>query len=265
MFREIKKTLLTVYDESEANSLALIVMEEFGGVSLSQDLVGNFPVSDLAKSAIERLLNYEPIQYVTGWTTFCGIRIKCDKRALIPRPETEWMVEQIIKDHPTSVNRIIDLGTGTGCIAIALAKAFPNAEVNGVDISEQALALAQENAENANIKNVHFMKDDINALSINGYFDIIISNPPYITTAEKSQMRKNVLDWEPHKALFVPDEDELLFHRSISKFSDNHLAEGGILVMEINEYLADATRKLTIDGTIINDQFNKPRFIVKHG
>lgn len=265
MFREIKKKLLTVYDESEAHSLALIVMEEIGGVSMTKDLIDNCPVSEIVEMTIERLLNGEPIQYVTGWCDFCNIRIKCDSRALIPRPETEWMVQSLIDSNLQNIKRILDLGTGTGCIAIALAKAFPDAEVIGIDISEQALSLARENAENAGISNAKFIKGDITSLDINGTFDIIISNPPYITLSEISGMRKNVLDWEPHNALFVPEEDELVFHRSIIEYSTTHLAEKGILAMEINEHLANETRQLTGNGEIVNDQFGKARYIIKHG
>lgn len=265
MFREIKKKLLTVYDESEAHSLALIVMEEIGKVTIGKDLLANYPLGEPVKKAVERLLGGEPIQYVLGWCDFCGIRIKCDRRALIPRPETEWMVQRLIDSNLPDANRILDLGTGTGCIAIALANAFPNAEVIGVDISEQALTLARENAGNAGLTNINFMKGDITSLNLDGSFDIIISNPPYITSAEKLEMRRNVLDWEPHDALFVPDDDQLLFHRSIIEYSRTHLSANGVLVIEINEHLADVTRQLATGSKIINDQFGKPRFMIRYG
>jgi len=265
MFREIKKKLLTVYDESEAHSLALIVMEEIGGISMTKDLVEEYPLSESVKRAVERLLEHEPIQYVTGITPFCGMKIKCDRRALIPRPETEWMVKRLIATIKSNVSRILDLGSGTGCIALALAKAFPKAEVTGVDISPQAVALSRENALINGITNVNFIEGDMTELSINGKFDIIISNPPYITIAEEKEMRKNVLDWEPHNALFVPDGDELLFHRSIVDYSKSHLTPQGVVIMEINEHLAEKTRALTENGIIINDQFGKPRFIEYHG
>lgn len=266
MFREIKKRLLTVYDESEAHSLALIVMEDIGKVTIGKDLIENHPLTEPVKKAVERLLDGEPIQYVLGWCCFCGISIKCDRRALIPRPETEWMVQRLINEKSiNNVNRILDLGTGTGCIAIALAHAFPESEVTGIDISEQALVLAHENAQNAGLTNINFMKGDMTSLNLDGSFDIIISNPPYITSTEKQEMRKNVLDWEPHDALFVPDDDKLLFHRSIIEYSRTHLAANGVLVIEINEQLADITRQLTTGSKIINDQFGKPRFMIKYG
>ena len=265
MFREIKKRLLTEYNESEAHSLALIVMEDVGKVTLDKDLIENYPLTELVNKAVERLLGGEPMQYVLGWCDFCGIRIKCDRRALIPRPETEWLVQRLTDGNLPDVNRILDLGTGTGCIAIALANAFPNASVIGVDISEQALALARENAENAGLDNIHFMEGDMTALNLDGSFDIIISNPPYITSMEKQEMRKNVLDWEPHDALFVPDDDQLLFHRSIIEYSRTHLSANGVLVIEINEHLSEEMKHLTDDGDIIKDQFGKPRFFVRHG
>lgn len=265
MFREIKKRLLTVYDESEAHSLALIVMEDIGGVTLDKDLIENRSLTEPVKKAVERLLDCEPIQYVLGWCCFCGISIKCDRRALIPRPETEWMVQRLIDGNLPDVKRILDLGTGTGCIAIAMANAFPESEVIGVDISEQALALANENAQNAGLANINFIKGDMTSLNLDGYFDIIISNPPYITSTEKQEMRKNVLEWEPHNALFVSDDDKLLFHRSIIEYSRTHLAANGVLVIEINEHLADITRQLATGSKIINDQFGKPRFMIKYG
>jgi len=265
MFREIKKRLLKIYDESEAHSLALVVMEEIGGVCLTQDIIENYPLTDAVSSAVSRLLNHEPIQYVTGWCSFCGLKIRCDRRALIPRPETEWMIDRLISESKGDVRRILDLGTGTGCIALALAHAFPEAHVTGVDISDDALNLASENASLNGLSNVDFVKGDITSLDIDGIFDIIISNPPYITISEKQEMRSNVLDYEPHNALFVPDGDELLFHRSIAHYAEEHLAEGGLLVMEINEHLAEATVALLNGGSIIYDQFGKPRFVIQDG
>lgn len=265
MFREIKKRLLTIYDESEAHSLALVVMEEIGGVRMTQDLMEDCPFTDAVTEAVDRLLNHEPLQYVIGWCDFCGIRIKCDSRALIPRPETEWMVQRLISEDYSNVKRILDLGTGTGCIAIALASAFPSAHVTGVDISEQALALARENVSLCGLCNIDFVLGDITSLNIGGMFDMIVSNPPYITLSEKNEMRNNVLDWEPHNALFVPDGDELLFHRSIVRYSKNHLSAGGVLVMEINEHLAETTKSLLENGSIIYDQFDKPRFVMQYG
>lgn len=263
MFREIRNKLLSVYDKSEADSLALIVMEEFGGVAITQDLIHDYPMTDEADRAVARLLAMEPIQYVTGWCDFCGIRIKCDRRALIPRPETEWMVRQIIDSKPSGVKRIVDLGTGTGCIAIAMARAFGDAKVTGVDISEEALSLARENAIALGVDNVEFMQGDMMRLELDGAYDIIISNPPYITLAEEENMRRNVLEWEPRQALFVPDDDKLKFHKAIANFAATHIADKGKVIMEINEMLAEESAGLIEGSRIIEDQYGKSRFIMK--
>ena len=248
-----------MYDESEAHSLALIVLRDIAGVELAKDLMENYAITDVVDSAVERLRRHEPIQYIIGWTDFCGLRIKCDQRALIPRPETEWVLSA--GHWPLAVGRILDLGTGTGCIALALARRFPEAEVIGVDISDDALALARENAVLNGIDNVRFMKGDILQLDIEGKFDIIISNPPYITPGEAAEMRRNVMDYEPHGALFVPEGDALVFHRAIASFAQEHLADNGMIVMEINEHLAAETAALIPSSRIINDQFDHPRFI----
>lgn len=262
MFNEIKNKLLTIYDKSEANSLALIVMEEIGKVPMAKDLIYNYPITKEVDQVIARLLNNEPIQYIIGWSYFCGIKIKCDKRALIPRPETEWIVKQIIDNHSLDIKKVLDLGTGTGCIAIAIAKRIPNAIVTGVDISIEALELAKENAIETNVENLQLLQGDITNLGIEGTFDLIISNPPYITLSEKKNMRSNVLDWEPSSALFVPDEDTLKFHRAIANYATTHLTNNGLLVMEINESLAEETLKLIEGSRIVNDQYGKPRFII---
>lgn len=263
MFNEIKNKLLTIYDKSEAHSLALIVMEEIGKVPMAKDLTYNYPSTKEVDQVVARLLNNEPIQYIIGWSNFCGIKIKCDKRALIPRPETEWMVQQIIDNHSSNIKKVLDLGTGTGCIAIAIAKRIPDAMVTGVDISREALELARENAIDANVENLQLTQGNITNLNIEGTFDLIISNPPYITQSEKKNMKSNVLDWEPSSALFVPDEDPLEFHRAIASYATSHLTNNGLLVMEINESLAKETLKLIKGSRIVDDQYGKPRFIMK--
>jgi len=263
MFREIRKRLETVYDKSEAHSLALVVMEEIAGIGMAQDLANDYAMTEEVESAVGRLMAMEPIQYVTGWCEFCGIRLKCDRRALIPRPETEWMVGRLIGSGLRGVKRILDLGTGTGCIAIALAKACGEAQVTAVDISEEALALARENAAMAGVvDNVKFVQGDMTALSLEGEYDIIISNPPYITLAEEGEMRRNVLEWEPRGALFVPDEDKLRFHRAIAEFAKGHLAENGVVVMEINETLAEETAGLMEGSKVVEDQYGRKRFVL---
>jgi len=200
---------------------------------------------------IEELKEYRPIQYIFGKTEFYGLAFKVDENVLIPRPETEELVEWIIKETPPPSplqrrgrsRKVLDVGTGSGCIAIALAKHLPGAEVFALDISDNALDVARQNAI-ANQTDVRFFQYDI--LNDNSFpfsslsFDCIVSNPPYITMREKSAMAKNVLDYEPHQALFVPNENPLLFYERIADFARKHLSETGSLYFETNSLYGKA-------------------------
>ena len=205
-------------------------------------------------NAIVRLQNNEPIQHILGYTTFYGRKFKCDRRALIPRPETEELVDWIINDCSTLNSQlptlnIVDIGTGTGCIALSLAKELVNAKVTALDISEKALSLAKENAELLETKNVDFIKGDILNKTFNSQlstFNFIVSNPPYVRECEKVDMEANVLDYDPHTALFVSDEDPLVFYRAIAEFGLEHLAPNGALYFEINQYLGQETCDLLV-------------------
>ena len=211
--------------------------------------------------AICRLGNNEPLQHVLGHSTFYGYRFKCDGRALVPRPETEELVDWILHDISTlnsqlSTLNILDIGTGTGCIALSLAKELTNSTVTALDISEEALSLAKENAKLLEAENVDFIKGDIlnietqntetqNIASLQKY-EIIVSNPPYVRECEKAKMEANVLDYDPHTALFVTDDDPLIFYRTIGKFALTHLTPNGALYFEINQYLGQETCDLLI-------------------
>ena len=205
-------------------------------------------------NAIVRLQNNEPIQHILGYTTFYGREFKCDRRALIPRPETEELVDWIINDWATLNSQLLtlnllDIGTGTGCIALSLAKELVNAKVTALDISEKALSLAKENAELLETKNVDFIKGDILNKTFNSQlstFNFIVSNPPYVRECEKVDMEANVLDYDPHTALFVSDEDPLVFYRAIAEFGLEHLAPNGALYFEINQYLGQETCDLLV-------------------
>lgn len=202
--------------------------------------------------ALEDLRRHRPIQHIIGYTDFCGCRIHVSPDVLIPRPETEEIVNYLLSTFhfpfstsPLSTPRVLDLCTGSGCIAIALAKHWPGAEVWAVDISEKALTVARRNAA-ANNVSINFIQADILSKSIipNSQFGIIISNPPYVMEQERAAMQRNVLDWEPAKALFVPDGDPLLFYRAIADIASGSIGRDGCVILEINEQLGAETARL---------------------
>lgn len=194
--------------------------------------------------ALEDLKRHRPIQHITGYTDFCGCRIAVSPDVLIPRPETEEIVDWIIKhlNIQHSTFNILDLCTGSGCIAIALKKAFPLADVTAVDVSPAALEIARQNARNNGVE-VRFMETDVlgGINGVTGPYGLIVSNPPYVMEKERAQMQRNVLDYDPSLALFVPDDNPLQFYKAIADISKKHLAKDGLLVVEINESLADET------------------------
>lgn len=231
--------------------------------------------------ALTRLENHEPIQYIVGETEFYGLQFKVNEHTLIPRPETEELVELIINnvtssavvaDTRNAVEKspdILDIGTGTGCIAITLAKNIPNAQVAAIDVSEGALKIAKENAR-LNEVEVKFIQQDIlknshaELGSASQKFDIIVSNPPYVRELEKLEIKDNVLKHEPHLALFVPDDDPLKFYKAITAFAVDNLKEGGYLFFEINQYLGEEMKQLLADYNfknivVIKDIFGNDR------
>ena len=205
------------------------------------------------EEAICRLENNEPLQHVLRYGEFYGRKFKCDGRALVPRPETEELVDWIINDWATINSRqlpinVLDIGTGTGCIALSLAKELEGAKITAVDISTAALSLARENAEILEAKDVRFIECDIlgDCNVIEEGYDVIVSNPPYVRECEKKEMEANVLDYDPHTALFVSDEDPLVFYRAIAEFALTHLTPNGALYFEINQYLGRETCDLLV-------------------
>lgn len=238
------------YDLDEINSFFYILLEKFFNFKrVDFILKPNFelPKADLLKweYVIFELQKQKPIQYILGETYFYGNYFKVNDHTLIPRPETEELVDLIVKN--TSKNKpilILDIGTGSGCIAISLAKALPNAQVFGLDISGEALKIAKQNAD-LNEVTVNFIQEsvlDIENLPL--IFDIIVSNPPYVRNLEKNEILPNVLEFEPHLALFVEDDDALLFYRKITQLSKNNLNQKGKLYFEINQYLGIETKEL---------------------
>ena len=236
--KQINEALTGCYSAGEISALTRIIATELLGVSqmayfLKDDVTLTAEQEALLDNAIERLKKQEPIQYILGYSDFCGLRFNVTQATLIPRPETSELVEWIASEA-TGNESILDIGTGSGCIAISLAHKMPQSKVTAWDISHEALAIAAENSK-ANGQAVTFEQVDILAYEPTGeQFDIIVSNPPYIKENEKEAMHSNVLDWEPHTALFVPDSDPLLFYRTIAKKGLELLNPGGRLYFEIN-------------------------------
>ena len=242
----------SMYGNGEVGVFLDMLFEAFLGwdkVRLLTSKEQTIDQSDLLRFhwALEDLKQYRPIQHIIGYTDFCGCRISVNPDVLIPRPETEEMVNSLTPGPSPygEGSRILDLCTGSGCIAIALKKTFPKADVTAVDISPAALEIALENAKN-NGADIRFMQADvINGVDgLSGSYGLIVSNPPYVMEKERAQMQRNVLDYDPALALFVPDDDPLRFYKAIANIAKEHLAEDGMLVVEINESLADKTSEL---------------------
>ena len=245
--RYFTEMLSATFPQREAEQLMRILLEDLFGIDLKRQLmepelrIEEFQYAQL-KTSVERLLAGEPVQYVTGVARFGDLLLKVSPSVLIPRPETEELVQKICAAIPEDKPlRIWDIGTGSGCIAIALDKHFVNADVIGFDISEAALQIAKENAESNGAK-VTFVQDDVlNPKSefFNQPVDLVVSNPPYICDSERAAMESNVLDWEPQNALFVPDENPLLFYRQILRLAKKQLAPDGQVWFEINERMGE--------------------------
>jgi release factor glutamine methyltransferase len=212
--------------------------------------------------AIARLKEQEPIQYITGQTEFYGLPFKVNEHTLIPRPETEELVEWIVSEvsNDTSEFNILDVGTGSGCIAISLANSLKNAKVSALDVSSEALEMARRNSEINNTSVDFFSLDVLTALSLPQEYQLIVSNPPYVRELEKKAMHPNVLEYEPATALFVTNEDPLLFYRKIAALAMSYLSPGGQLYFEINEYLSKELIILLKAAGFLNIEIKKDIF-----
>lgn len=244
--------LSSIYDAGEAESFFYLILEEKHqlkriDLALNPDLIFSNEEIQLWNSFLDSLKKEIPIQYLLGKTSFYGLDFEVNPAVLIPRPETEELVEWIIQSTKYEAEctklKILDIGTGSGCIAISLAKNIPNATIFAIDVSEKALATARRNAE-INEVNVTFLEKNIlevvSLSAVEGLeqqFDIIVSNPPYVRNLEKQEIKKNVLDNEPHLALFVEDDDALVFYRKIAELAQKNLNPKGQLFFEINQYL----------------------------
>lgn len=268
----LSEELSKIYPEPELNALCIEVIKSVTGVSRFHQIYK--PESQISPEQADRIVNIcnelltgKPLQYVLGETFFYSCVIRVNQSVLIPRPETEELVDLIIKENNGLKNNIIDFGTGSGCIAIALAMNLKESSVTGIDISEEAINIARQNAK-LNEVSVSFLIGDIFNLDPSSVekANIIVSNPPYVRYSEKSLMRTNVLGFEPHTALFVPDDDPLLYYRSILKIADVILLPKGRLYFEINEALGESMVNLLTefrysDIKLVNDINNKERII----
>ncbi len=273
----IRRELSGIYSENELNSLLKIIFSDIFSMTsldliLKENLEFNADESRKIKTLTERLKKHEPIQYVTGITEFYGSAFAVGAEVLIPRPETEELVDLIIKENAGKNSKIIDIGTGSACIAVSLAKHLPQSSVFATDISESALKLAKKNAEKNKVP-VSFIRHNIfedftPAFSDNKIqnFDIIVSNPPYVLMSEKSLMQANVLDYEPHSALFVQNDKPLIFYEAVLSFAKKYLSKKGKIYFEINEQFGEAMKALAKtygfpDAKLIKDLQHKDRII----
>lgn len=247
-----KNQLISIYDDGECQAMFSIVMEEVLGYQrIDVALKGEEVITEehllRLEDVIVQLKNEYPIQYIFEKGYFYGYEFKASPATLIPRRETEELVEwvlQTMNEQPIKKWRVLDIGTGTGCIPITIKKEFPLAEVSAIDVSKEALVIAKENAKVLEA-DVHFIEKNIlEAIELDNY-DIIISNPPYVRNLEKVEIKKNVLEFEPHLALFVEDHDPLIFYRKIAQLAHQFLNEKGFLFFEINQYLGKEMTEMT--------------------
>ena len=268
----IRRALQESYSAQEAANLSRIVCCEMLGHTtidyyLGKDIILSSKEMQKLNGILARLLNFEPIQYIQGTARFLERSYHVAPGVLIPRPETEELVEVMLREISSDA-RILDIGTGSGCIAISLSKAFPNAKVTAWDVSEDALCIARRNNDDLQAS-VCFVKQDVLAWRGDGgqCYDVIVSNPPYITESEKQEMERNVLDWEPFSALFVPNNDPLLFYRRIGELGRMMLVDGGRLYFEINRAYGEATAMMLCGQgytgiRILKDISGNDRFVI---
>jgi len=238
VFAEFKQDLETLYSSNEIEAITLMVLTEISG--LSKASIKAFPEKEIPSAQAERLTGIlnelqtgKPVQYILGSTEFYGLTFYVNPSVLIPRPETEELVEWILNSRQQPCH-ILDIGTGSGCIAISLKKNLPGTRVTAIDISGKALQTAKKNAA-INSVDINFMEADILNQTITEKFDIIVSNPPYVTVDDKQQMHTNVTNFEPHTALFVPENDPLIFYKAIADLAVKNLNPNGLLFFEANE------------------------------
>ena len=253
----IRKSLSEFYPDSEISALTRIIIEYVTKSSLPallSDKNTKITTEEVLKidKIVERLQRFEPIQYIIGETEFYGLPFIVNPNVLIPRPETEELVELILNENKGNKPHILDIGTGSGCIAISLQKHLCETQATGWDISDKALSVAKINSDNNNVKVTFNQVDILSDYPNNQHFDIIVSNPPYVLDSEKTDMHTNVLDYEPHTALFVSDDNPLLFYNRIADVATQLLKNGGKLYFEINRAKGQETIKMLEDKGFSN-------------
>jgi len=294
-YKHFVKDLQTIYDERESNNIADLVFENAGikkleRITAKQQQLSNLTLTQL-NNKLEQLLTHKPIQYVLGEAWFYKMKFRVNEHVLIPRPETEelveWVVEEVrstkydvrckIEDvrkasnnikRPTSdIARILDIGTGSGCIAIALKKELPDAEIFAIDVSQHALQVAQQNAWDQNVE-INFLESDFlneDQWHVLPIFDSIVSNPPYIPEGEKNKLAKNVVEYEPHIALFVENNDPFIFYRKMAHFAGRHIKQHGKVFVEVHENFSEEVKQIFADKNFITeirkDLFGRERMI----
>lgn len=273
------KSIKHLYPTSEIDSFFFLILEEYIGfkridIVLKSDFYIDQESLNLMQIATKQLEQEIPIQYIIGKTEFFGLPFNINKEVLIPRPETEELVEQVIKEvsliktYKTASNEatnekqitILDIGTGSGCIAISLKKQLPGSKISAIDVSDKALRVAKKNAA-LNKVNINFIHLDIlKTNNLDKLYDVIVSNPPYVREMEKKEMKNNVLNNEPHLALFVDNKNPLLFYNKIAELAKKFLTKNGQLHFEINQYLGKETIKLLAEKGFKNIQLKKDIF-----
>ena len=273
------ETLKTIYPITEIDSFFFLLLEEYLGfrrvdIVLKSDFKITQETLNLLQSATKQLEQEVPLQYIIGKTEFYGLPFVVNKHVLIPRPETEELVAWVVSESSrfktfntstkqtteTKQLKILDIGTGSGCIPISLKKQLPFAEISAIDISREALTVAKKNAVLNNV-DIHFILQDIlKTVALDQHYDIIISNPPYVRELEKKELKNNVLKNEPHVALFVENDNPLIFYAKIAELAKNYLNKNGLLFFEINQYLGTETIDLVNKKGLKNIQLKKDMF-----
>lgn len=266
---QLKNGLAGVVEPQEVQAMIRIICEDvfnYDSVDVALRQESELPefAQERVSDIIARLQRHEPLQYIIGSARFHGHKFKVTPAVLIPRPETEQLVDLIVNENKASDLRVLDMGTGSGCIAISLARALKFACVDALDVSREALAIARENAAALKVK-VRFFEHDMLLPQPAATYDIIVSNPPYICWSERESMDDNVKEYEPAQALFVPDDDPLLFYKSIVRYASQSLEPGGRLYMEINQRFGEEMKNLLkgngfTEVRIIQDSYGKVRF-----